>query len=156
MFKERFNTLYKQSHLSQSEFGKLFGANTNQVYNWRNGKGEPNISTLVSIAQAFKVSVDWLVGNPSTDEGKEKNDELHNRLNMLDKIVAFTQKKLAKQEKDIQKFKEITKLFEIKVMIDTEVEKRQEKQRRSYIKNHIGKPIQIKKLPYGYKGKLKI
>lgn len=61
-FQERFNFLYEDSKLSQREFGALFGASTDQVYNWRNGRGEPDSETMKLLATKFNISVDWLVG----------------------------------------------------------------------------------------------
>ncbi|WP_346353101.1 helix-turn-helix transcriptional regulator [Azotosporobacter soli] len=62
-FKERFDELFQESDKTQEEFGCLFNANKNQVYNWRSGLGEPDTAMLVLIAQACHVSVDWLTGN---------------------------------------------------------------------------------------------
>ncbi len=61
-FPERFNILYEDSKLSQKEFGALFGASTDQVYNWRNGRGEPDNETMKLIARSRNVSVSWLSG----------------------------------------------------------------------------------------------
>lgn len=61
-FQERFNSLYEKSNLSQKEFGSIFGASTDQVYNWRNGRGEPDSEMMKKIAESCNVSVDWLVG----------------------------------------------------------------------------------------------
>lgn len=61
-FQERFNMLYEKSNLSQKEFGSIFGASTDQVYNWRNGRGEPDSEMMKKIAESCNVSVDWLVG----------------------------------------------------------------------------------------------
>ena len=63
LFKERFNTLYEESSLSQEEFGKLFHASKSQVFHWRNGSGEPDTEQIKNIANTCNVSVDWLVGN---------------------------------------------------------------------------------------------
>lgn len=62
VFAKRFDRLYQESELSQENFGKLFGANKNQVYNWRNGSGEPDTDMLASISRACNVSVEWLIG----------------------------------------------------------------------------------------------
>ena len=62
-FKERFNLLYEESELSQEEFGKKFSITKDQVFNWRNGRGEPDLETVRKIAYECKVSADWLLGN---------------------------------------------------------------------------------------------
>ncbi len=62
-FQERFNILFDESDLSQEQFGAKFNASKFQVFNWRNGRGEPDIETLKKIAQVCGVSVEWLTGN---------------------------------------------------------------------------------------------
>jgi transcriptional regulator with XRE-family HTH domain len=54
-FRDRFNILFDESDLSQEEFGKLFNATKSQVFNWRNGRGEPDIETVKLIAKALSV-----------------------------------------------------------------------------------------------------
>ena len=61
-FKEHFNILYEKSKLSQKEFGINFNASADQVFNWRNGRGEPDIETLKKIAATNHVSIAWLIG----------------------------------------------------------------------------------------------
>lgn len=63
IFKERFDKLFQESEKTQEEFGNMFKANKNQVYNWRNGLGEPDTEMLAMIAKACNVSADWLIGN---------------------------------------------------------------------------------------------
>lgn len=71
-FQERFNILFDDSDLSQEHFGNLFKATKNQVYNWRHGRGEPDLETAKLIANACNVSVDWLVGNTGIRTPVEK------------------------------------------------------------------------------------
>jgi transcriptional regulator with XRE-family HTH domain len=61
-FREHFNFLFKSSSLSQEDFGTLINASKFQVFNWRSGRGEPDIKTLKLIATKFCVSVSWLLG----------------------------------------------------------------------------------------------
>jgi len=62
-FQNRFSTLFEESDISQEEFGKLFGVSKSQIFNWRNGRGEPDTEMLKNIAHICKVSVEWLIGN---------------------------------------------------------------------------------------------
>lgn len=62
LFRKNFNVLYEESGLSQEDFGKKFKASKSQVFHWRNGSGEPDTLTLMTIASACNVSVDWLLG----------------------------------------------------------------------------------------------
>lgn len=61
-FREHFNSLFEESGLSQEDFGALIEASKFQVFNWRSGRGEPDIETLKLIANKFRVSVAWLLG----------------------------------------------------------------------------------------------
>lgn len=65
-FRENFSRLFDESGLSQEEFGLKIGATKNQVYNWRNGTGEPKTDMLVRIADEFNVTTDWLLGRTPT------------------------------------------------------------------------------------------
>ncbi|MBP2658290.1 MAG: transcriptional regulator, family [Firmicutes bacterium] len=62
-FQIRFNILFEEKNLSQEEFGKLFNASKSQIFNWRTGRGEPDIEMLKNIARTCNVSVEWLTGN---------------------------------------------------------------------------------------------
>lgn len=70
-FQERFNNLFDESDLSQEQFGAKFNASKFQVFNWRNGRGEPDIETLKKIAKVCDVSVEWLTGNSNVRRLKE-------------------------------------------------------------------------------------
>ena len=61
-FQERFNQLFAESKLSQEEFGRQFKATKSQIFNWRNGRGEPDSEMMKTIAETRDVSVDWLTG----------------------------------------------------------------------------------------------
>lgn len=115
-FAERFNLLYQESEISQEEFGKRFGANKNQVYNWRTGSGEPSTKMLVAIADNCGVSVDWLCCREQKDvnsgEEKDKNELLKTELlreceklspaqqrHVLAIIKTFTAQSIAAEEK---------------------------------------------------------
>lgn len=48
--------------LNQVEFGRLVGVTKQCVSNWENDNVIPSIEMLVKIADAFKVSTDYLLG----------------------------------------------------------------------------------------------
>lgn len=48
--------------LSQREFGKIFNVVNQTVSFWESGSREPDLDTLISIANYFQVSVDFLLG----------------------------------------------------------------------------------------------
>lgn len=55
-------TLREEKGLNQTEFGELFGVSQKVISNWEQGRNQPNIETLVKIANYFHTSVDYLVG----------------------------------------------------------------------------------------------
>lgn len=82
-FKDRFNVLFEESGLNQEEFGRLFSITKDQVFNWRNGRGEPDTETLKEIADKSKVSILWLVGKSDTRSAGDYSKE--NLLAQFDK-----------------------------------------------------------------------
>ena len=94
--KERFNELFERSKLSQEEFGKLFGASKSQVFNWRDGRGEPDSEMVKTIAKTCNVSVAWLLGY---------DDEINNIT--IDNIIKHAEKmNLSSQQKEaLEKYK---------------------------------------------------
>ena len=61
--------LRKRNKLSQSELAELLGVTNKAVSKWEKGDSIHEISTLISIAELFEVSLDYLV-----NEHTEKND----------------------------------------------------------------------------------
>ena len=58
--------LRTEKGISQRETAKLMQISQGTYNNWENGKTQPSIEQLISLASLFEVSVDYLVGN--TDE----------------------------------------------------------------------------------------
>ena len=58
----RLRELRKENNLYQSYIGKLFNITRQAVQRWEVGKSEPNISTLIKLADYYDVSIDYLVG----------------------------------------------------------------------------------------------
>lgn len=61
----RFKDARKMLHLSQQKFGEKFGVSQNAVSAWERNAKFPHPTTLVEIADACNVSVDWLLGRTS-------------------------------------------------------------------------------------------
>lgn len=107
-FKDRFNILFEESGLNQEEFGRLFSITKDQVFNWRNGRGEPDTETLKEIADKSKVSILWLVGkadNPTPSSSKDKPYSYDWLLNQYDeegqkKLLDYIEFLDAKHKKD--------------------------------------------------------
>lgn len=90
------------SGLTQKEFSDILGVSQQAVSKWENNTAEPDIQTLIKIAQYFEVSVDELLGLDSQKaikkpEPKEKDSVIK------DNTIAFTLKMLRKEKHLTQK-----------------------------------------------------
>lgn len=162
MFKNNFDFLYKSSGLTQEDFGALFGATNRQVSNWRSGRTEPNIDTLIKISSACNVSIDWLVGVPGIPEDKFSYKEITQTLDILRKNALEFEKvekdkyndlvaRFAKYDEQLNDLRELLNKRELlaieKEAIDKEVNRRESLQKKEYIKNYKDKNISLNKLP---------
>lgn len=62
MLSERIKELRKEHGLSQSDLAQRIGVSLGAIKHWEQGRGDPNVAALISIAILFNVSVDYLVG----------------------------------------------------------------------------------------------
>lgn len=62
IFCERLKAERLKRKLTQAEVGENFKFPKQYISRWEKGEQEPNISTLVSLADYFNVSLDYLVG----------------------------------------------------------------------------------------------
>ena len=60
-FRERLFDLRRQAGLSQEELANLLGVTRQAVQKWEAGTSRPDMDNLVSLADYFKVSLDYLV-----------------------------------------------------------------------------------------------
>ena len=60
-FRERFFDLRRQAGLSQEELANLVGVTRQAVQKWEAGTSRPDMDNLVSLAEYFQVSLDYLV-----------------------------------------------------------------------------------------------
>lgn len=60
-FRERLFDLRRQAGLSQEELASLLGVTRQAVQKWESGTSRPDMDNLVSLADYFKVSLDFLV-----------------------------------------------------------------------------------------------
>ena len=61
-FKENLKQLRLQANLGQVELAKKLEVSKGVISLWENGLREPSMSSLISIAKFFNVSIDYLVG----------------------------------------------------------------------------------------------
>ena len=61
-FKNNLKFLRQERGLGQVELAKQLGMSKGIISLWENGLREPNLSSLVTIARFFQISLDELVG----------------------------------------------------------------------------------------------
>lgn len=62
MLPERMKELRKMHRMTQEELAVQIGVSLGAIKYWEQGRGEPNVAALVSMAVLFNVSLDYLVG----------------------------------------------------------------------------------------------
>ena len=62
LFAQRLRELRQERHLSMKQLAKELNTTDAAISNWENEINEPKISYLLSIAQYFNVSTDYLLG----------------------------------------------------------------------------------------------
>lgn len=62
VFGERLKELRRDRKIGQVELSKYLGLSKGIISLWENGLREPSMSSLISLAQFFNVSIDYLVG----------------------------------------------------------------------------------------------
>ena len=61
-FKDNLKYLRTEANLGQVELAKKLGVSKGVISLWENGLREPNMTSLIIIAQFFSVTIDYLVG----------------------------------------------------------------------------------------------
>lgn len=61
-FKNNLKMLRQEFGVGQVELAKSLNVSKGIISLWENGLREPNMSSLISLAKYFKVSIDYLVG----------------------------------------------------------------------------------------------
>ena len=67
-FCERIKELREERGLSQDAVGKVIGVKRYSVYTYEKGKAYPNAEGLITLAEYFDVSLDYLVGRTDKRE----------------------------------------------------------------------------------------
>lgn len=84
----------KQIGLSQIEVAKKLGVDNSTYNKWELSKAEPNIDTLIKMADFFNVSIDELVGRETDTINLKYLDA--NEAYLIRKILKMNQLELAK------------------------------------------------------------
>lgn len=90
--------LRTEKGLSQQKLGEILGISQQSINKYENHKIEPDISTLITIANYFNTSVDYLIGNTEINHIIE-NIEPHD-LNKDESEVIYQYRKLSPLEKE--------------------------------------------------------
>ena len=61
MWNDKLKKLRKEQKLSQQEFAQKIGIPQPRYSNYETGTSEPNIETLLKIANYYKVSIDYIL-----------------------------------------------------------------------------------------------
>jgi transcriptional regulator with XRE-family HTH domain len=59
---DRLRERRKQLGLSQEELAARLQVDQKQISKWENGRGNPTAQTLINLARALAVNIDWLLG----------------------------------------------------------------------------------------------
>ncbi len=62
VFKENLKQLRIEAKIGQVELAQRIGVSKGIISLWENGLREPNMSSLIALANYFGVSIDYLVG----------------------------------------------------------------------------------------------
>lgn len=68
-FKHRLQQLREKRGISRKVLSELCGLHSDAVRRYERGEDEPTLHALVSIAEFFNVSVDYLVGRETNKRG---------------------------------------------------------------------------------------
>ncbi len=72
LFKERLKELRISSPYTQKEIAQKLNISVSAYQYYEAGKNEPNIEKLITLADLFNVSIDYLVGHPASHEADAK------------------------------------------------------------------------------------
>ncbi|MHB8627957.1 MAG: helix-turn-helix domain-containing protein [Aggregatilineales bacterium] len=76
-FPKRLRTARKQMNISQHELARLCGLSINQISRYELGLREPTAVSLIKVARALNVSMDYLVGLTEDRHGLSVAQELN-------------------------------------------------------------------------------
>ena len=97
IFKERLRTAREFRQLSQGELAKRAGLQASAVSHFETGTRKPSFDNLKRLADALRVTTDYLLGRTEDMEGSAVSaDQLHRHQEMADDFIQM----LASKAKD--------------------------------------------------------
>lgn len=95
---KNLRALREGQHLSQQKLAKKIGISQQRLHGYETGAYEPNIATLINLANFFETSVDYLVGNTNI---KHKIEPVSSAsLNANEKVLINKYRKLDQDARD--------------------------------------------------------
>ena len=88
----KIKELREEMQLTQTELAKRIGNSQRNVSNWETGASEPDIQTIVRLADVFGVSIDELFGRNAVPREVEKTEG-------MDRILIHVIRKLSDAQK---------------------------------------------------------
>lgn len=86
----KIKELREKLGISQRELAKQLNYFPQAISRYESGQGEPNIETLIKLADFFKVSLDELVGRPTNLLNKMLLTDRER--NIIEKVLAMNEK----------------------------------------------------------------
>ena len=85
----RISELRKEKNVSQKELASYLNVSQAQISKYESGVNEPDIGTLIRIADFFKISIDELLGHNSMETFFSGNDlvKLIEDLSLSDRLL---------------------------------------------------------------------
>lgn len=77
-FQERLNRLRREKGLSQEELGNLVGVSRQAVQKWESGASRPDMDNLVTLAQYFSVTLDYLISGTESAQTPQHQTIINN------------------------------------------------------------------------------
>lgn len=68
IFSERLRDLRLEHGMTQEEVGKIIGVKRYSIYGYEKGNNYPEVPGLITLADYFGVSIDYLVGRTDNPE----------------------------------------------------------------------------------------
>jgi len=85
-FSTRVKELREKAHMSMEQLAKELGVTKSRVNMWENNGTLPRSEILIQLANYFKVSTDYLLGNDDTSEVSKTNMKLNSLQRNLGKL----------------------------------------------------------------------
>lgn len=105
----RIRKLRKESGMSQTELAKQLGVVQSTLSYWEQGKYDIDNSSLITLANYFDVSVDYLLGNAQkkNSQSRTENENSENAINYRQEVMRLIDKA------DDEKLQKVVKILEI-------------------------------------------